>query len=547
MKFIRNIKTNTISFSIYFILFFIAVNGILDYYSKMSVRQHQEIVSEVKTAQVTMEKVLRTLQNSDLGFRGYYIIPNEKLLEPFEQAKDSLPVYISKMETFMKGQQLDPGQIAPVERAFYNYFDLIEQLVEWRSQGNTAAIDSVVATDPGYAVWYQYDQFNQGLQKKAAEIIAESQAKTDKIMTTSTTLRILLVVLGIPTLIIVLIRLKRERKRRMQLFLEIEKNNKEYLFDPLNNKEERELDEKSIINSLITNLKKASEFISNIAKGNFETRWEGLNEENIEANKANVAGELVQMREQMRKVKAEDKIRMWATEGISKFAELVRQNQHDIKSLSDKVTSEVVKYMGANQASLFFVEEQQKQDVVLELYGCYAYDRKKYLQKTIGPGEGLIGQTYLEKEIIYLTDIPQNYVSITSGLGQATPGSLILVPLKFNDRVEGILEIASFKPFQQYHFDFLEKIGEIIASAIISLRSSSEMKHLMESLQTQSEEMKAQEEEMRQNMEELQATQEEMLRKAKEYQEVISEKEEALKRKEKEMKNLQSQLDDLKA
>ena len=114
-------------------------------------------------------------------------------------------------------------------------------------------------------------------------------------------------------------------------------------------------------------------------------------------------------------------------------------------------------------------------------------------------------------------------MTITSGLGEATPNCLVIVPLKFNDAVEGILEIASFKPFQQHEIDFLERIGEIIASAIINIRGAVKMKKMMEIMQVQSEEMRAQEEEMRQNMEELQATQEEMARKEKEITKLLEE------------------------
>src|SRR5699024_10118150 len=196
----------------------------------------------------------------------------------------------------------------------------------------------------------------------------------------------------------------------------------------------------------------------------------------------------------------------------------------------------------ANQAFLYFVSDKDDK-VVLELFGCYAYDRKRYLEKTIEPGQGLIGQTYLEKSITHLKNIPQNYVQITSGLGEATPNSLLIVPLKFNDEVEGVLELASFQTFQQHEIDFLERIGEIIASAIVNIRGAIKMQSLMQSMQIQSEEMKSQEEEMRQNMEELQATQEEMSRKAEEYQNIIKEKENIIQQSAKELAQLKKQLE----
>lgn len=397
-----------------------------------------------------------------------------------------------------------------------------------REEGNTAAVESLVLSDPGYELWVVYDTFTKEMGAIQDDLTGQSQAGLDKAVFFSTILRFGLFLLGIPTIVLTLIRLKGDEKNRNQLFLELDKNNKKYLFDPLKEEDGEALDEEKITNSLIENLRHATEFISNITKGNFDLQWAGLNEKNKEVNKKNLSGELMQMRDQMVKVKKEDEIRLWSTEGVYKFAEIVRQYQDDLNLLADNITTNVVKWMGANQATLFFVSEQENREVVLEQKSCYAYNRKKFLTKTIEPGEGLIGQTYLEKEITYLTDVPQNYVQISSGLGGATPASLILVPLMFNDRVEGVLEIASFKKMQSHEIQFLERIGEIIASSIVTIRSSQEMKRLMDGMTIQSEDMKSQEEEMRQNMEELQATQEEMIRKSVEYQSIIEEREKEL-------------------
>jgi PAS domain S-box-containing protein len=124
----------------------------------------------------------------------------------------------------------------------------------------------------------------------------------------------------------------------------------------------------------------------------------------------------------------------------------------------------------------------------------------------------LAGQAWQEGDIVYLTDVPQNYVKITSGLGDANPTSVLIVPLKVNDQIFGVVEIASFSTFQDFEMEFVQKIAESIASTISSVKINAKTQHLLEESQEMTEQMRAQEEEMRQNMEELQATQEEMQR-----------------------------------
>jgi transcriptional regulator with GAF, ATPase, and Fis domain len=226
---------------------------------------------------------------------------------------------------------------------------------------------------------------------------------------------------------------------------------------------------------------------------------------------------LLTMRNNLKTSADEDKKRNWATEGLAKFVDILRSNNSKTSNLSENILTNLVKYLKANQGTMFVVNDENEKDVHLELVACYAYDRKKHVEKRIEIGEGLVGQAYLEKDIIFLTDVPDNYVAITSGLGDANPRCVLIVPLKMNEKVYGIIEIASFVPFEKYMIEFTEKLGESIASTIAATKINDRTSSLLAQTQIQAEEMRSQEEEMRQNMEELQATQEEMGRKENDY------------------------------
>ena len=234
----------------------------------------------------------------------------------------------------------------------------------------------------------------------------------------------------------------------------------------------------------------------------------------------------------MKKVKGEDEVRIWKTEGMSKFSEIVRKYQNQFDVLSEKIISNIVKYLKIVQGGLFILEEDANGDKYLDLKGFYAYERMKSIKKRVEPGQGLVGQCYLEGETTYMPKVPQEYVNITSGLGETNPQSVLIVPLKSDGVVEGVIELASLKEFQPHEIEFVENLGETIASSIIAIRTNEKTRRLLEESQQQTEEMRAQEEEMRQNMEELQATQEQMARKNQEIETLLnqaSESEEKLK------------------
>ncbi len=271
------------------------------------------------------------------------------------------------------------------------------------------------------------------------------------------------------------------------------------------------------IDILNESIKHKTSFAEEIGKGNYIKEFQLL------SNKDTLGKSLFEMRDKLVETKVEDEKRIWSTEGLAKFGELLRNGSDNVETLSYSIIYNLVKYLDANQGSIFIVTENDQKKEVLELKACYAWDRRKYLNMKIDLGEGLVGQAWQENETIYLSDFPENYIEITSGLGKANPNNLLIVPLKLNENTYGMIELASFKKFEQYQREFIEKIGESIASTISSVKINSQTKLLLQETQGQSEQMRAQEEEMRQNMEEMKATQEEMSRKELETNKTIAE------------------------
>jgi PAS domain S-box-containing protein len=260
--------------------------------------------------------------------------------------------------------------------------------------------------------------------------------------------------------------------------------------------------------SLVTGLKATTLFAENIGNGKYDSQFSPLSDHDVLGNA------LLNMRSNLARVAEDDKKRNWTTEGLAKFGEILRSNNSDVQKLSDEIIANLVKYLKANQGALYIVDDanDDADDKTMSLAACYAWDKKKYINQKIHLGEGLIGQCWQEGDVIYMTDVPQDFIKITSGLGDANPNAIVMVPLKVNDEIFGVVELATFSAFRDFEIEFVKKIAESIASTISTVKVNARTQRLLSESQQMTEEMRAQEEEMRQNMEELQATQEEMQR-----------------------------------
>ncbi len=259
----------------------------------------------------------------------------------------------------------------------------------------------------------------------------------------------------------------------------------------------------------------ATTFVQEIERGNLDADFVG---EHFSGSGRLLMESMLRMRDEMKRLATEDKKRSWVNEGLASFVDTLRSQNDNLESLADNIIRHLVHYLKANQGALYLINDENPDDPYIAMEACYAYNRRKFLQQRIEIGEGLAGQVVLEKQTVYLKEVPENFVRITSGLGEALPRNILIVPLKLEEQVFGLIEIASFKMIEDFEIEFVEKLGESIASTISTVRNSERTNKLLQETQLQAEQMRAQEEEVRQNMEELSATQEEMQRILKEVQ-----------------------------
>ncbi len=276
------------------------------------------------------------------------------------------------------------------------------------------------------------------------------------------------------------------------------------------------------LSASIVGINNKTDFARLIGNGNLDVDLTLLSQDDVLGQSLlDMRNSLIKAREEENNRKSEEEKVRWANEGLAKFSEILRQNNSNQSKLSDEIIKNLVWYLNALQGGLFVINDKADHDEY-DLIAAFAFDRKKFLNKSFAKGEGLVGTCAAEKDVIHLTEIPQDYIEVTSGLGDANPNALLLVPLIIEDEVLGVIELSSFNKFKPYEIDLVKKLAENISSTLHSVKVNSRTSELLEKSQEQAEMMAAQEEEMRQNMEELQSTQEEASRKTFELEGLVN-------------------------
>jgi methyl-accepting chemotaxis protein len=199
----------------------------------------------------------------------------------------------------------------------------------------------------------------------------------------------------------------------------------------------------------------------------------------------------------------EEEHRTWNAQGLAKFSRLFREAEDDLGLLSRDLTRELVSYTDADVGALFITREKDGKVTGLELTGSYAFDREKHIQRSFEFGEGLVGRAAVEKESIYVTELPPDYVKIRSGLGEDVPASLLLVPVMLDNRVLGVIELASLGELPAYQIELVRQLGDALASTLTKVKANLQNRILFEQTKEQAEALASQEQVFRQKLEEL--------------------------------------------
>ncbi|MDZ8237933.1 MAG: HAMP domain-containing protein [Nostoc sp. ChiQUE01a] len=244
--------------------------------------------------------------------------------------------------------------------------------------------------------------------------------------------------------------------------------------------------------TLTTQLRAIAEVATAVTKGDLtrSIAVEALGE--VAILKDNINQMIANLRETTQKNTEQD----WLKTNLAKFTRML-QGQRDLETVSKLILSELAPLVGAQHGVFYLMDAVDNNSTYLKLISSYAYRERKHLANRFFMGEGLVGQCALEKERILLTEVPNDYIKIGSGLGEATPLNAVVLPVLFEGQVTAVIELASFRRFSEIHLTFFDQLTESIAIVLNTIAASMRTEELLKQSQSLAEELQTQQNELR--------------------------------------------------
>ncbi|MEP6610795.1 MAG: HAMP domain-containing protein, partial [Mucilaginibacter sp.] len=193
----------------------------------------------------------------------------------------------------------------------------------------------------------------------------------------------------------------------------------------------------------------------------------------------------------------------WLKSNLAKFAQML-QGQRDRNAVANKVLSELAELVNARYGAFYILEQPELSDEPkLKLFAGYAQKSRKLIDQEFSLNEGLVGQCAIDKERIRLSNVPGEYLQISSGIGSAAPIDLVILPVLFENNIKAVIELASFENFGDTHIDFLDQLTESIGIVLNNIETNTRTEELLAQSQSLASELSAQQEELRRANDEL--------------------------------------------
>jgi hypothetical protein len=249
--------------------------------------------------------------------------------------------------------------------------------------------------------------------------------------------------------------------------------------------------------NLTTQVRAIAEVSTAVTKGDLTRSITVEAQGEVAALKDNINEMILNLKDTTQKNMEQD----WLKTNLARFTRML-QGQRDMTTVAQMVLSELAPLVDAQQG-VFYVNESPNGQPVMKLLGGYAYKKRKNLANEFHAGEGLVGQCTVERERILVTNVPSNYVHVTSGLGEAPPNNIVVLPVLFEGETKAVIELSTFKTFSDTHLAFLDQLTESIGIVLNTIAANTRTEDLLQQSQSLAAELQSQQDELKKTNEQL--------------------------------------------
>ncbi|MEH2287140.1 response regulator [Nostoc sp.] len=402
-----------------------------------------------------LEDLKLQLTNAETGQRGYVLTGEQRYLEPYNAAIQVLDQKFKDLQNLTADNPKQQQQLDILQPLITQKLDELKETIDLRQNQGFEASVKVVMTDRGKQLMSEIRKVIQTMEHEENTLLKQRSQKAQ----TAAQQTLTSIIYSIPlfSLLLALIGF-------------------------------------ALTRHISAPLKRVSDLAQKLADGNLLV---SLPDSDRQDEIGVLTRTFNQMIVNLRNTTQKNEEQNWLKSNLAEFTQML-QGQRNLESVSRTILSNLAPLVGASQG-VFYVMESIDDQPVLNLLSSYAYKERKNLANQFRLGEGLVGQSALEKQRILLTEVPSDYIRITSGLGEAPPRNIIVLPILFEAQVNAVIELASFGPFNPLHLTFLEQLSENLGVFLNNIASQLQTQQLLEESVTLTEELQTQQEELQQS------------------------------------------------
>ncbi|MEH1946629.1 MAG: response regulator [Nostoc sp.] len=429
--------------------------GLISYQSTNELIETSRKESHTYQVLSQLEDLNLQLTNAETGQRGYIITGEQRYLEPYNAAIQVLNQKVREIQRLTVDNPNQQNRLDILQPLLTERMAVMKEVIELRQSQGLEASQKAVLTDQGKQLMDNIQKVIQAMKNEENALLKQRSEKAQAAARQT----LASIVYSIPffSLLLALIGF-------------------------------------TLTRHISVPLKQVSDLAEKMADGDLSV---SLPDSDRQDEIGVLTRTFNQMIVNLRNTTQKNEEQNWLKSNLAEFTQML-QGQRNLESVSNLILSNLAPLVGASQG-VFYVMDSINDQPVLKLLSGYAYKERKNLANQFRLGEGLVGQCALEKQRILLTEVPSDYIRITSGLGEAPPLNIIVLPILFEGQVNAVIELASFGPFNELHLTFLEQLSENLGVFLNNIASQLQTQQLLEESVALTEELQTQQEELQQS------------------------------------------------